>query len=61
MKVQVFNQKPKQNIYGGSIMKKEVVEREKEGINPPKKPDYLKIKPVESEADKLKDENLPTA
>lgn len=42
-------------------MKKEVVERQKEDINPPKKPDYLKIKPVESEADKLKDESLPTA
>ena len=42
-------------------MKKEVVEREKEGINPPKKPDYLKIKPVDSETDKLKNESLPKA
>lgn len=37
-------------------MKRSDVERQKEGINPPKKPEYLKIEPVKSDADKLKDE-----
>lgn len=42
-------------------MKKEKIERPKEGINPPKKPEHLKIKPIKSDADKLKDEKLPTS
>lgn len=42
-------------------MKKDVINKPEDGINPPKKPDYLKIEPVNTEADKLKDESLPTA